>query len=259
MPTPCGSNSPNRTSQLRLPSLRALVTPTTVFAFPRLTPVVRILLFVFGGAYLGTVLLQQWGGVAIFQHLSLYPADVGIHTLWQLVTYVLVWPPDPGHVLSFLIAMLFLWLMLAPFEERFGGRRTWQLALTALLSAALLALVVGQIAPAGPRQVLYGLQPILLGTLAAFSWSLRGRGRIMFFGVIPMQALTVLYVALGISLLLFLTSKSWVGLAADLGAIGGGVGFVHWMMRPPGRRRAPRSKSSAFKVVRGGHDRRWLN
>jgi membrane associated rhomboid family serine protease len=230
-----------------------------MFAFPRLTPVVRLLLVVCGGAYLFTVLLQQWAGVPVFQLLALSPGDPGLHTLWQVVTYAFVYPPDPGHVLSFLIALLFLWLMLAPFEERFGGRRTWQLALTALLAAALPALLVGQVVPGGPRHVLYGLQPILLGTLAAFSWSLRGRGRILFFGVIPMQAMTVLYLALGISLLLFLTSKSWVGLAADLGAIGGGVGFVQWMTRPPGRRPASRPKSSPFKVVRGGQDRRWLN
>jgi membrane associated rhomboid family serine protease len=237
-----------------------LVTSSRVFAFPRLTPVVRRLLFVFGSAYLGTILLQQWAGIPVFQLLALEPAHVGIHTVWQLFTYVLVWPPDPSHVLSFLIALLFLWLMLAPFEERFGSRRTWQLAAATLLAAALPALLVGQVAPAGPRQVLYGLQPILLGTLAAFSWSLRGRGRINFFGVIPMQALTVLYLALGISLLLFLTSKSWVGLAADLGAIGGGIGFVQWMTRPPGRRRAPKKpRSGGFKVVRGGQDRRWLN
>lgn len=233
-----------------------------MFAFPRLTPVVRLLLFVCGGSYLGTILLQQWAGVPVFQLLALRPRDVGIHTVWQLFTYVLVWPPDPGHVLSFLIAILFLWLMLAPFEERFGPRRTVQLAVVALLAAGVPALLVGQVAPAGPRQVLYGLQPILLGTLAAFAWSLRGRGRILFFGVIPMQALTVLYVALGISLLLFLTSKSWVGLAADLGAIGGGMGFVQWMTRPPGRRRPTtprRPKGNHFKVVRGGQDRRWLN
>ncbi|MFW5877108.1 MAG: hypothetical protein ACOCXM_10260 [Myxococcota bacterium] len=237
----------------------------TVFAFPRLTPVVRKLLFLFLGAFVLELLLDRWAGVPLYQLFALAPGAVGVETLWQLATHVLVWPPDAGSVLPVLIGLVFLWWMMAPFEERFGGRRTWQLALVGTFSASVPALLVGLLMPQPYR--LSGFNPILLSTIAAFAWSLRHRGHLMLFGVVRMKAVHLIFLVVGVSLLFFLASGNVLDLVADLGAVGGGMGFIEWMSRPPGRRRRPsrgqKKRKAPFKVVQGGGSNgdgpRWLN
>lgn len=234
-----------------------------VFAFPRLTPVVRKLLFLFLGAFVLELLLERWAGVPVYGALALTPAAPGVHTAWQVVTYALVWPPGPQSVLPLLIGLVFLWWMMAPFEERFGPRRTWQLALVGVLSASLPALLVGVLLP--QPYPLSGFDAILLATISAFAWSLRHHGQLMLFGVIPMRAIHLILLVVGVSVLFFIASGNVLDLVADLGAVGGGIGFVEWMTRPPQRRArragAKRRKKSPFKVVRGGNDegKHWLN
>jgi hypothetical protein len=64
---------------------------------------------------------------------------------------------------------------------------------------------------------------------------------------------------------MFITSGDAVSFAADLGAIGGGMGFIEWLRRPPGKRRRRRRKRKKRKgsldVIEGGRtdEPRWLN
>ena len=207
------------------------------------------------------IILQNWAGVPMFEWLALDTSHPGVATLWQLGTHVFAFPTGPQAVFSMLIVLLFLWLMLAPFEQRFGQKRTIQLCVVATLSSAALALLVGAVVPSGSR--LYGAQAILLASIAAFAWSYRGQGRMSFFGVIDMKPVHIIYLVLALSVLMFITSGDAVALAADLGAIGGGMGFIEWLKRPPKRRRRPRKrrKQSSFDVVEGGRadEPRWLN
>lgn len=232
-----------------------------MFRFPPLTPFVKKLLITLFGAWIAQIILQNWAGVPMFEILALDTGRPGVATLWQLGTHVLAFPTGPQAVFSMLIVLLFLWLMLAPFEQRFGQKRTIQLCVVSVLCAAILALIVGLIVPTPSR--LYGAQAILLGAIAAFAWSYRGQGRMSFFGVIDMKPVHIIYLVLALSALMFMTSGDAVSLAADLGAIGGGVGFIEWLKRPPKRR--PRSKrrkkQSSFDVVQGGRadEPRWLN
>ena len=84
-----------------------------------------------------------------------------------------------------------------------------------------------------------------------------------FFGVIDMKPVHIIYLVLALSALMFITSGDAVALAADIGAIGGGMAFIEWLRRPPGkrRRRKGRKKKSSFDVVQGGRadEPRWLN
>jgi membrane associated rhomboid family serine protease len=84
-----------------------------------------------------------------------------------------------------------------------------------------------------------------------------------FFGVIDMKPVHIIYLVLALSALMFITSGDSVALAADIGAIGGGMAFIEWLRRPPSRRRRrrPRKKKGSFGVVRGGRadEPRWLN
>jgi len=232
-----------------------------VFRFPPLTPFVKKLLIALFGTWILQIILQNWGGVPAFEFLALDTARPGVRTLWQLGTHVFAFPTGPQAVFSMLIVLLFLWLMLAPFEQRFGEKRTIQLCIVAALSSAVLALIVGLLV-ANPS-ALYGAQAILLGSIAAFAWSYRGQGRMSFFGVIDMKPVHIIYLVLALSALMFITSGDAVALAADIGAIGGGMAFIEWLRRPPGRRRRPkgRKKKSSLDVVQGGRadEPRWLN
>ena len=209
-----------------------------MFRFPPLTPFVKKLLITLFGAWIAQIILQNWAGVRIFELLALNTATPGLHTLWQLGTHVLAFPTGPQAVFSMLISLVFLWWMLAPFEQRFGEKRTFQLCVAAALSSALLALVVGLLVPS--PSPLYGAQALLLGSIAAFAWSYRGQGRMSFFGVIDMKPVHIIYLVLAFSVLIFMTSGDAVALAADIGAIGGGIGFIEWLRRPPRRRQASR-------------------
>jgi membrane associated rhomboid family serine protease len=225
-----------------------------------LTPFVKKLLITLFGAWIAQIILQNWAGVRIFELLALNTATPGLHTLWQLGTHVLAFPTGPQAVFSMLISLVFLWWMLAPFEQRFGEKRTFQLCVAAALSSALLALVVGLLVPS--PSPLYGAQALLLGSIAAFAWSYRGQGRMSFFGVIDMKPVHIIYLVLAFSVLIFMTSGDAVALAADIGAIGGGIGFIEWLRRPPRRRQARRrKKKSSFDLVQGGRSDgpRWLN
>jgi membrane associated rhomboid family serine protease len=235
-----------------------------VFRFPPLTPFVKKLLIALFGAWIFQIILQNWAGVPIFKILALDTANPGVHTLWQLGTYVLAFPTGPQAVFSMLITLVFLWWMLAPFEQRFGEKRTIQLSIAAALSSAFLALIVGLLIPT--PSPLYGAQAILLGSIAAFAWSYRGQGRMSFFGVFDMKPVHIIYLVLALSALMFITSGDAVALAADIGAIGGGMAFIEWLRRPPGRRRPrfrrkKKKKKSSFDVVQGGRadEPRWLN
>ncbi len=232
-----------------------------MFRFPPLTPFVKKLLIALFGAWILQIILQNWAGVPIFEFLALNTARLGVHTIWQLGTHVVAFPTGPQAVFSMLITLVFLWLMLAPFEQRFGEKRTIQLCVFAALSSAVLALIVGLLV-ASPS-ALYGAQAILLGSIAAFAWSYRGQGRMSFFGVIDMKPVHIIYLVLALSALMFITSGDAVSLAGDIGAIGGGIGFIEWLRRPPKRRRPSkrRKKKRDFDVVQGGRadEPRWLN
>ena len=220
------------------------------------------LLIALFAAWIVQILLQNWAGVPTLALLALNTGSLGIHTLWQLGTHVFAFPTGPQAVVSMLLSLVFLWWMLAPFEQRFGQKRTIQLCVVSALSAALLGLLAGLVAP-NPSP-LFGAQAIILGTIAAFAWSYRGQGRMSFFGVIDMKPVHIIYLVLAFSLLMFLISGDAVALAADLGAVGGGMGFIEWLRRPPKRRRRRvkrGQRKSSFDVVEGGRadEPRWLN
>lgn len=232
-----------------------------MFRFPPLTPFVKKLLIALFGAWIVQILLQNWGQIPIFETLALDTGKVGVSTAWQLATHVLAFPTGPQAVFSMLITLVFLWWMLAPFELRFGEKRTIQLCVVTAIASAILGLLMGLLAPNPSR--LYGAQAIVLGSIAAFAWSYRGQGRMSFFGVLDMKPVHIIYLVLAFSVLIFMTSGDSVALAADVGAIGGGMAFIEWLRRPPRRRRQPKlgKKKGSLDVIRGGRrsERRWLN
>lgn len=208
-------------------------------------------------AYVLQLVLQNWLAIPVGSLLAMTPGSVA---LWQLFTYVLV---DAGHPLMFLIGLVFIWWALSPFEIGYGPRRTLQLCCVSVVAASVPAYLVGLAIPGSPQ--LFGSQPLWFGGIAAITWLHRDQ-QMSLFGMMAMTAKQFLLLLLGMSVLMFLATKNHTQLVADLGAIGGGIGFVRWMKRPrgarPARKASPRARG--FKVIRGGgaedEDRpKWLN
>lgn len=238
------------------------------FRFPRLTPAVRTLVLVLAGAFVASVIVEKILRWPAFYWLSLDPAPRGfVHWAWQGLTYVLVQPlTDGGVVLGTAISIFFAYLILAPFEERYGAKRTWQLILVAVLSGALPVMMLGLVWSGYflPNYIVFGSRVLVLAGISAFAVTVRG-GQIALFAVFPMKAWHLVAGEVVLSALMALIEENPFFFASALGAIFGGVFFARWMTRPrkrPGRR--VRANGPALKVLRGGFKDgddppRWLN
>ena len=228
---------------------------------PPLTPVVKKLIVGLLVAFVLELVLLNFVRLDVIALLALHPqpSDLGPLTLLQLVSYVFI--EDPRQVMGMLIGLLFMWLILSPFEVTFGSRPTLELALCGTLAAGLAAILISLVAPS-PGLVLLGSYPIAFAGMAAMTRVVRS-GRIMFFGVVPMTSQTLLIVLVGLSLLYYLADQNQVRLAGSLGAMGAGIGYVRYMARAPRPSRGKRSGPPRFRVLRGGGgdgDRpKWLN
>lgn len=219
-----------------------------MFAFPPLTPFVKKLVITLLAAFVIELLLQNFANVNVIGLLGLDPVQLGPLTPVQLVSYVLI--EDPRHVMSMLIGLLFMWLILSPFEATFGARHAAELALAGTLGGSLSVVLVAFVVPI-PGYLFLGSHTIAYAGMAAMAQVMRG-GRMMFFGVLPMTSKQLLIVLIALSLLEFLASKDHLRLAGSLGAMAAGLGYVRYMARP--RRPKPKARASAprFRVLRGG-------
>jgi membrane associated rhomboid family serine protease len=237
-----------------------------VLRFPPLTPFVRTLLIAVSALFVLTAALQNFGGVPVFELLALNPTVLSVATLWQVFTHVLVVPPVPGSVLSLAFSLVFIWLILAPFEERYGRDRALQLSALSAVLAALSAVLVGQLMPSFGTYVA-GPQTITLAAICAYAALLPSHAEVSFFGLFPMTPKVLVGIVAALSVVSFLTTRNASQLAADMGAIGAGIGFAKWwMQRAPRRRsfdprRTPR-KGGRLKLVKSEDDedpKHWLN
>ena len=232
-----------------------------MFSVPPLTPVVKQLIITLFAAFVLELIFENFAGFHVINVLALDPVHLGPGSLLQMVTYVLV--EDPRGVGSMLIGLLFMWLIMSPFEAAFGKRHTLELALSGTLGASLSVVLAAFIAPITPY-LLFGSYPIAYAGMAAMTQVMRG-GRMLFFGVVPMTPRQLLLVLAGFSMLQYLASRDHLMLIGSLGAMLAGVGYVKYMARPPRSSRPKRP--SSLRVLRGGgrgssgdSDRpRWLN
>jgi membrane associated rhomboid family serine protease len=210
-----------------------------------------------------TAILRNFVGVSVVELFALETRMLSVLTPIQLVTHVFIVSPDPNAILWLALSGYFMWLILAPFEQRYGARRVIELTIVAAISAGVPALAAGLLVPrmAAP---LAGPQVITLSAICAYAVLLPPYAEVSFFGWM-LKPKHLLLVILGFSVIGFLTSTNLAALAADLGAIGGGMAFVkYWMQRPPPRRGTKRPKGPAKLRVVGRNDDesepgRWLN
>jgi membrane associated rhomboid family serine protease len=219
---------------------------------PPLTPLVKKLIVSLLAAFVLELVLQNFAGINVIGLLSLDPNNLDFLTPLRLVSYVFI--EDPRQVMSMLINLVFMWLILSPFEVTFGSRHTLELALCGTVVAGITVIIVALLAPV-PGYMFFGSHPIAYAGMAAMTQVIRG-GRIMFFGVIPMTSQTLLLVLGGLSLLQFLATKDHLMLTGSLGAMAAGIGYVRYMARPPRASKPRRSgndpRGPRFRVLRGG-------
>jgi membrane associated rhomboid family serine protease len=214
---------------------------------PPLTPTVKKIIAGLFVSFVLELVLQNFVRFDVLNTLALNPAVLSPFTPIQLFTYVLV--DDPRHVMSLLLNLFFMWLILSPFEVTFGSRHLLELIVCGILAAGVAAIIVSFVAPV--VHPLLGSSPIAYAGMAAMTQVI-GRGRIMFFGVVPMSSRMLLLVLAGLSFLFFLADQNYVALAGSLASIAAGIGYVRYMARTP---KPPRRKSSSpprFRVLRGG-------
>jgi membrane associated rhomboid family serine protease len=232
-----------------------------VFRLPPLTPLVRSLLIALAALFVLFAILENFLAMPVVELLVLDPSRLTPLTPVQLFTHIWIQPPAPNAVFWLAFSGYFMWLILAPFEERYGKRRLMELVLLSAPAAGLPALLVGQIMPrfAG---LITGPQTITLCAIAAYAVLLPPYQEVSFFGIM-LRPKHLLLVLVAFSAIGFLTTRNAASLAADLGAMGGGIAFVkYWMQRPPPRKSKKRPPSK-FRVVGGKDDesgpKRWLN
>jgi membrane associated rhomboid family serine protease len=237
-----------------------------VLRLPPLTPFVRSLLIALGVIFVMGAVLGNFIGVPIVQLLALDPISVGVPTLWQVFTHALFLPPDSEAVFQLLLSILFIWWMLAPFEAEHGRARAIQLSIVATVAAALGALLVGQLLPAHFAAYVCGPSPITLAAFCGPPMLVPPNARLSVFGMFKVRPIHLIYFAMGLSVVYVLTTRNAAALAANLGAIGGGIGYVKlWMLRPPPRntpnKRQRMRESGRLRLVRDDDDdpKRWLN
>jgi membrane associated rhomboid family serine protease len=220
-----------------------------------------------GVIYVGSAILQNFLELPVFPWLALNPSQLGVFTVWQAVTHVMVVPPESGSLFPLLLSLLFMWWILSPFEDRYGRDRLLQLCVLSAVAAALPAILVGQVMPRWSTLVA-GPQTLTLAGMCAYATVLPSHAQLSFFGLFTMRPKQLIYVVVGLSVVSFLTSKNAAQLAADLGAVAAGIGFVQlWMTRPPrkgtfNKKKMNPKESGRIRLVKKDEDenpKRWLN
>jgi len=238
--------------------------PVNVFSAPPLTPVVKKLLIALFAAFVLELLLQNFLGIAIVRLLALDPIHIGPKTAFELFSYVLI---DDLHTpFSLVIGLLFMWLIMSPFEAAFGRKHTLELIAAGTLGGSLAAIALGQIAPI-PGYLFAGSHTIAYAGMVAMAQVMGSGRRMLLFGAIPLTSQQLMLVLAGLSFLNYLVTKDHIGLAGSLGAMGAGVAYVKYMARAPRPVAPKRPNATRFRVVRGGGGRsnddddrpKWLN
>jgi membrane associated rhomboid family serine protease len=225
---------------------------------------VRVQLIALLVIFVLTAILQNFVGISIVELFALDTHALSVLTPLQLFTHVFIVSPNSNAILWLAVSGYFMWLILAPFEQRYGARRVIELTLVAAVCAGIPALASGLLLPSMAAP-LAGPQVITLSAICAYGVLLPPYAEVSFFGWM-LKPKHLLLVILGFSVIGFLTSRNLAALAADLGAIAGGIAFVkYWMQRPPPRRGTKRPKGSTRLRVVGRNDdeprepKQWLN
>ena len=216
-------------------------------------------------SFLINFLEQTWAS-ELYTSLGLAPGEVlGEGYVWQVFTYsVLHDLSSPSHVLFNLLGLLFL---APPLERRWGPKGFLHFAIYSALIAGIFSLLCGLIAPTYFGARVFGVSGVVMAVLAAFSFVMPN-ATIMLFFVVPIQARWIVWLALGIDAMMFLSSPKGSGLAfhTHLGGVIAAWLLITGNWRPSllkdrlhlftlkQKKRPPK-----LRIVKGGKDDQMLN
>lgn len=158
---------------------------------PRLTPTVKILLMVMGGAFLVQLSLTQFAGIAIEGWLGFAPEAFFSGRVWQLLTY----PFLHGSLTHILFNGLILYMLGAELEMRWGSRRFLKYFAVCAVGGALLQslcwglslLVLPHYSDFLGNVPIIGASGALFGLFMAFGY-LYSESYVLVFFLVPMKA-----------------------------------------------------------------------
>lgn len=239
-----------------------------MFAFPPLTPVVRVTLIVLFVGFVLQSILEGASGIPVYAYAGLH-YDLAPGLAWQWATYPLIEIPSDGMVIARALSLLMIYLWLAPFEVELGARNTIVIIVLGVIGGAVLPLLFGFAVPslsvpwAGSSVIFWAA----MGGLVV-----RTKGRPLQLFLLPaMTAWGLVAVFLVIEALQCTWLRTPTPLLASLGALGAGYAFTYRLVEGP-KRAAPstsggrkkRTSGARLQVIRGGRDDdddkpRWLN
>ncbi len=238
------------------------------FAFPRLTPAVKVMIIGFVGLFIVQMIEQQWMDRGIMaRYLALFPTLIWqkIPQLWRLFTWPLVQAADVSGLLWACVGLYFFGTEL---EESFGTRRFLLFTAIAVLLTGIVATAYGAVHSTFMAQPVYGVAP--LGFALTTAWGIRFPHKRLMFP--PVSARVFVWVILGIAVLSIIARSNRESPAASIGAIGVGYLLGKTWDRVDDfldRRRVTklRAKRGALKAIQGGKlddrakpvDKRFLN
>lgn len=249
------------------------------FRFPRLTPTVRNILIVMGVMFVATAVVQNVVDIPVFQWLALdvsfMDSASGTSVVafwglaWQPLTYWLMWPPVPQVMLSFGLCLLFTYLFLSSFEERYGPKRVLQLCVAGILASSIGCTLMALVLPW--ETYVYGGFPLVSAVIGAFPILFADRKLYLIPFPWAIKPWAFVGLDIGLSALQAVLGKDPYILFSAVFALGGGYLFARWMTRPRGRpdlgqkkKKKRRRNGPDLKVLKGGMDDddeppRWLN
>ena len=227
----------------------------------RPTRTVTAILVLMGAVFLLEIISFNFLGLPkLIAYLALTPqVAVTKFWLWQPFTYVFV--HDPQNFMHILFNGLLLWWFASPVEREVGQARFIRLFVfaTAVTGGAVIATGAGlawldlQVPTLGRTHWVsptLGMSGVALSFFTA--WALRNREQtILFMFVLPMKAMTMLYISLGIELLLILTLQAQAWPAHLSGMAFGAI----WATAP---RWAMRERFELWRLRRAKKARRHL-
>lgn len=223
-------------------------------SWPPLTRFTKLVMAVLLGAFVLLAVTEGITSVPLAAVLALDPQTLGVHTAWQLIAWPLVIPFREGALLDAALALFFAYLIIAPFDVRYGARTTLALlgwttlgaGLAAILGAQLLALSLGR-----GSDPLYGSSPSLWGVLVGGLFASPG-DRVMVFGRFEAKRWHILLVVLVFSIFPVLQTHgaAVASFFATWGAVGAAVLWARIRTTPRRpTRKPPRKRSGHLELV----------
>ena len=226
-------------------------------AWPPLTQFTKIVLGVIFGAFAALALAESATSLPLAAVLALDTHTLGVHTAWQFFAWPLVIPFAERAILDVALAMFFAYLIIAPFDARYGPKNALKLLGWSALGAGVAAIAAEQLLSlvfTRAGGLLTGSSPLLWGVLIGGLFASPG-DRVMLFGRFEAKRWQILLGVLVFSI--FPVLRTWGEFVADFFATWGAVGAaILWarVYAAPRRptRKAPPKRPGHLKLVRGG-------